>query len=169
MWSTWYAYYFNGYYCTRCSYTGDFIYSQIYCSLPGTCWAFPAYYCTSAFPASVCSCIDPFYDYSWDPIGMCCCQCCRACCSSIGTYCSCNASCGGWGNQHFYCCIWNCWCYHDRSNETTTWTALGSAGYGCASPGAAGGGGAGSWNGDAVRCLTSYDMAGACGLVVLHY
>ena len=164
--SVWYS--FAGYYCTKCAYTGDLILSCTYCTVPGACWAFPIWYCTSVFPQGPISCLDPYYDYSWDVIGNACCACCRACCNASGSYTSSNSS-GGWGAGTYYCCYYNCLCYHQRNNEATNWTALNSPGYGCNSPGAVGGGGAGMWYGDEVRALSNYDRAGACGLVILHY
>jgi len=167
--SIYYYQYFAGYYCTKCAYTGDFILSCTYCTVPGFCWGFPIWYCTSVFPQGPTSCIDPYYDYSWDVLNNACCACCRACCNGVGSYASCNASSTSFGTDNYYCCYWNCFCYVNRTNETATSSALGSPGYGCASPGAVGGGGAGIWNGDSVRSLTCYDKAGACGLVILHY
>jgi len=165
---------FAGYYCTKCAYTGDLVLSCTNCSIPGFCWGFPIWYCTTSWVGSSdgqsISATDPYYDYSWDVFNTCCCACCRAeCQSGVGTYGSCNASSTSFGTDRYYCCYWACYCYVQRSNETATSTALGSPGYGCTSPGQVGGGGAGMWNGDETRSVSCYDRAGSCGLVVLHY
>jgi hypothetical protein len=167
--STYYYAYFNNYYCTKCAYTGDLVLSCTYSSVPGFCWAFPLWYCTTIFPQGVTSCLDPFYDFSWDVYNSPSCNCCRACCNSVGSFTSYNAVDNGFGTAYYYCCYYNCFCYTNRANESQSSSGFGSPGYGCSSPGQVGGGGAGAWNGDPVRSVTNYDRAGSCGLVILHY
>jgi hypothetical protein len=164
-----YYIYFNNYYCRKLDNSpGDWILSCTYCTVPGYCWGFPMWYCTSVFPQGVTSCIDPYYTFDWDPINNMCCQCDRPTCA-VGSY----ASCGGgsavsWGTSYFYCCYWNCLCFTNRANEACTHNFLGAPGFGCA-VGTIGGGGAGMWNGDPVRSASAYDRSGGQGLVVLHY
>jgi hypothetical protein len=146
----------------------DTNFSSTYTTVPGYCWGFPSWYCTGTWQGGSFSCIDPGYDFIWDPIGNCCCTCSRATVTA-GTFCSLTNSCScvpGNSNSSYYNS--QCYCFVNRSNESVTSTALGAPGYGCA-PGTLGGGGAGIWNGDPVRSLTDYSRSGGGGIVVVHY
>jgi hypothetical protein len=160
------------YYTTRDSCDFDTAFSSAYTTVPGYCWGFPSWYCTAVWQGGTFSCIDPGYDFIWDPIGNCCCTCSRPAvtastfCSISGGFGNCTY-CSGNDNGQCYCNV-QCYCFVNRNNESVTSTALGAPGYGCA-PGAMGGGGAGIWNGDATRCLTDYSRSGGIGIVVIHY
>jgi hypothetical protein len=151
------------------------IFSSAYTTIPGYCWGFPSWYCTAVWQGGTFSCLDPGYDFIWDPIGNCCCTCSRPtqtaasfCNVPVCGSCACNCLISdNWNNGHRYCNI-QCYCFVNRNTESVGTTALGAPGYGCAC-GALGGGGAGIWNGDAVRCLTDYSRCGGSGIVVIHY
>jgi hypothetical protein len=143
-----------------------------FCTVPGMCWAFPSWYCQNTFPVGIQSCIDPNYSFDWDTIGNCCCTCCRPTCNP-GCYSSgslsgnrCCMMCGGSRDGTFgYAGLM---CFVNRNNESCAHTALAAPGFGCAA-GSIGGGGAGIWNGDQVRCQTDYSRSGGNGLVVVFY
>jgi len=159
------------YYTGRDGCDYDTTFSSTYTTVPGYCWGFPSWYCTGVWQGGTFSCIDPGYDFVWDPIGNCCCTCSRAtvtaayyCTLSNGTGCG---YCNGNSDGQYYCNV-QCYCFVNRNNESILSTALGAPGYGCAA-GAMGGGGAGIWNGDATRCLSDYSRSGGIGIVVIHY
>jgi hypothetical protein len=151
-----------------------------FCTVPGQCWAFPTWYCQNTFPVGIQSCIDPNYSFDWDTIGNCCCTCCRPTCNpscySTGCrvgycYCRLGGNCPAQQGEDPYTnfwCTFGLMCFVNRNNESCLSTALGASGFGCAA-GTVGGGGAGIWNGDQVRCQTDYSRSGGNGLVVVFY